>query len=389
MKKKRDTMQNYKDFSDFFVNYIIYKVKINLFNGMLEMNIRHFAKNLLKKVYFNRVLIHRIVLCLRQSRNLIRLNDILCIVESKIRDKLNYFFFKRLFESIISKIKPKGREIILSLLQDDSKYNNSEPANSKGAFKLCFKDSKGHYIRNIYSNGWFNKHKDVVSLNYSREKIFRMAYHYFLSMLLKISKDINCNSCMSITNEEIFCKDCSRNTWKERDLKDFKGYEIQILQSKNIHTYEEELEIQKNISDGCYNSREKQFNNLTPCSTNEEKFFPESNRISKYRISKIDKSPDSAQVILDNIFTKIGNKKKNEKLITEGSQDRLLTDSSKLCKNSDMEVKNISENLYTSNKVTPKISSALKSINKNSNQNQMINLRDDRKDSIKIFNLYM
>ena len=53
MKKKRDTMQNYKDFSDFFVNYIIYKVKINLFNGMLEMNIRHFAKNLLKKVYFN------------------------------------------------------------------------------------------------------------------------------------------------------------------------------------------------------------------------------------------------------------------------------------------------------------------------------------------------
>ena len=391
MKIKRDSTQNYRDFADFFMNYTQFKTKIKVFNLLCDLNANQFAKQVLRKVYFKRFLIENVIACLKETRNLLRLNDILCTVNCKFKQNLNRHFFKQLIRKFLYSIENKGKIILISLLDEGfedhhlNSYSCDKPINPYSNFKLHFYDKNGFYIRNIYSNGWFNKEKNLLQIKNNNPIKKNTIYDFFSSFAAKMRDDINCMACKAIASEEVYCKKCARLTWKSHDLIDHKGSEIHFIHNKRNTAFEEELAIHKSISDEyCRPSSTKHFLNLTPSNTNEEKFFAESKTIYMYKINKMEKSPDKASSILDNIFSRISHSKKSHPLFTEGA-NYAPNDLSKLSKIEDDNKSSISHKKYHSNnsKITATISNALKSINKNTEfKNEIIKIRDNRKDSL-------
>jgi hypothetical protein len=409
LKEKGFIKQSNNDFTDFFVNYIHFKLKSNVFNMISEFYAQHFAKQVLRKAYFRRFLLYKINTLLKNSRKFIRMTDIIYTVSYHFKQQISRIFLNKLVRSLILNINDKRKYLLISLLDEGFKdnhlpiYSNKKFSNNKEStlIRLYNFDEEGRYIRNIYSYKWYDDTPQQAPVSKIKIKKEKLIYEYFSNFVGKLNNDLMCKKCKHQIHENVYCLKCSTHKWENDDL-------IHIYNSENAYVHKkkrknkflEELSIQKGISDTL---EAKTFCQLTPTNFEEDNNNPLKHNASddkynseeysslklKYRITQTQKSADTKKFNINDVFKKINRTKKSPDNMTENLKESLNLDNKSIFSYIDTGEKmnesivSVKKYTITTQRLTNNISSAMKTLKRNADKKEMIVLRDEERDVMK------
>ncbi len=409
LKEKGFVKQSNNDFTDFFVNYIHFKLKTNVFNMISEFNAQHFAKQVLRKAYFRRFLLYKLNTLLKYTRKFIRMTDIIYTVSYHFKQEISRIFLNKLVRRLIFNINDKRKYLLISLLDEGFKdnhlpvYSNKKFSNKNESslIRLYHFDEEGRYIRNVYSHKWYDDSPQQVPVKKTKIKKEKSIYEYFSNFVGKLNNDLTCMKCKHQVLENVFCPECSRHKWEKDDL-------IHIYNSENAYVHKrkrknkflEELTIQKGISDTL---EAKTFSQLTPTNLLEENHVLLKQNVSddkynsedslslrlKYKITQTQKSADTKKFNINDVFKKINRTKKSPDNLTENLKESLNLDNKSIFsyietgERMNESIVSVKKYTITTQRLTNNISSAMKTLKRNADKKEMIVLRDEEVDILK------